>query len=109
MQERGFTVPLRCISPAFTIVWWKLSLQNKLAPRGSASKDRGAWLASISLRCQTLPVAKAEGGRVGLGTGSRRLPGVFATLLRFFEIELSMGAGISPRSRNPAVPRPRAL
>ena len=43
------------------IVGWKLSLQKKLAPRGSASKDGGAWLASISLRCQTLLNAKAGG------------------------------------------------
>ena len=35
--------------------------------------------------------------------GSRRLLGVFAASLAFFEMELSMGAGISSRSRNPVV------
>lgn len=105
VRETGFTQPLRCVIPACTIVGWKLSLQKKLAPRGSASKDGGAWLASISLRCQTLLNAKAGGGGGigGVGMGSRRLLGVFAASLAFFEMELSMGAGISPRSRNPVV------
>lgn len=100
MRNLGFTELLRCVSPAFTMVRWKLSLQNRLAPRGSASKDGGAWLASISLRCQTLPAAKAGVERDGV---SRRLRGVFAVLLGFFEMKLSMGAGISPRLRIPAV------
>ena len=39
----------------------------------------------------------------GVGMGSKRLRGVFAASLTFFELELSMGAGISPRSRNPVV------
>lgn len=86
--------------PAFTIVGWELSLQNRLAPRGSASKDGGAWLASISLRCQTLPAAKEGVKRDGV---SRRLRGVFADSLSFFEMKLSMGAGISPRRRIPSV------
>ena len=104
VRETGFTPPLRCVFPASTIVGWKLSLQKKLAPRGSASKDGGAWLASISLRCQTLLNAKAGGWNWGgVGMGSRRLLGVFAASLAFFEMELSMGAGISPRSRNPVV------
>ena len=61
VRETRFTQPSRCVFPACMIVRWKLSLQNKLAPRGSASKDWGAWLASISLRCQTLLDAKAGG------------------------------------------------
>lgn len=70
MRETGFTQPLRCVIPACTIVGWKLSLHKKLAPRGSASKDGGAWLASISLRCQTLLNAKAGGGGWYWGGGN---------------------------------------
>lgn len=61
--------PLRCVFPAFTIVRWKLSLQNKLAPRGSASKEGGAWLTSISPQCQTLLDAKGMGGVAGEDSG----------------------------------------
>lgn len=99
--------PLRCVFPAFTIVRWKLSLQNKLAPRGSASKEGGAWLTSISPQCQTLLDAKGMGGVAGEdsggGMGSRRLRGVFAASLAFFEMEVSLGTGISPRWRNRVV------
>ena len=49
-------------------------------------------------------VARCQGrGRGGVGVGKRRLGGVFATLLDFFEIKLSMSVGLSPRPRNPAV------
>lgn len=50
-------------------------------------------------RCQTLLDAKGCGGERGRSVGIRRLRGVFAALLGFSEVELSMGAGISPRSR----------
>lgn len=52
--------------------------------------------------------ARCQGGAGGQGAiGSGRRRGVFAALLGFFEMELSMGAGISPRSRNSAVESPR--
>lgn len=67
---------------------------------GQQGLDGGAWLVSISPRCQTPLCAKAGagwgGGGAGLGMGSRRLREVFAALLGLLEREVSVGAGSPP-------------
>ena len=73
-----------------------MGLPVRTGARGSPPSPCGAR------RC-SMPRRGAGGGIEGVGMGSRRLLGVFAASLAFFEMELSMGAGISPRSRNPVV------
>lgn len=104
MRETGFTQPSRCF-PRLHDCPVETESPEQAGASWVCHKDWGAWLASISLRCQTLLDAKAGGWcwGGGVGMGSKRLRGVFAASLTFFELELSMGAGISPRSRNPVV------